>query len=99
MGIEPTSSAWKAEVLPLNYTRLSLSSAIFQAYKNPDSRVLLTVRTLEITFRSGIRHADFTLSSCACGMRCATEIPCYTLATAPPVSTEVVVEGVGFEPT
>ena len=21
MGIEPTSSAWKAEVLPLNYTR------------------------------------------------------------------------------
>ena len=24
MGIEPTSSAWKAEVLPLNYTRLIL---------------------------------------------------------------------------
>ena len=23
MGIEPTSSAWKAEVLPLNYTRLN----------------------------------------------------------------------------
>ena len=23
MGIEPTSSAWKAEVLPLNYTRLT----------------------------------------------------------------------------
>ena len=23
MGIEPTSSAWKAEVLPLNYTRTS----------------------------------------------------------------------------
>ena len=22
MGVEPTSSAWKAEVLPLNYTRL-----------------------------------------------------------------------------
>jgi hypothetical protein len=22
MGIEPTSSAWKAEVLPLNYTRI-----------------------------------------------------------------------------
>jgi hypothetical protein len=29
MGIEPTSSAWKAEVLPLNYTRLS---------QNPDAR-------------------------------------------------------------
>ena len=27
MGIEPTSSAWKAEVLPLNYTRLVLRSA------------------------------------------------------------------------
>ena len=23
MGIEPTQSAWKAEILPLNYTRLS----------------------------------------------------------------------------
>jgi hypothetical protein len=23
MGIEPTSSAWKAEVLPLNYTRFA----------------------------------------------------------------------------
>jgi hypothetical protein len=26
MGIEPTSSAWKAEVLPLNYTRESSSA-------------------------------------------------------------------------
>ena len=25
MGIEPTWSAWKAEVLPLNYTRIILS--------------------------------------------------------------------------
>ena len=24
MGIEPTSSAWKAEVLPLNYTRIPI---------------------------------------------------------------------------
>ena len=24
MGIEPTQSAWKAEVLPLNYTRLNI---------------------------------------------------------------------------
>ena len=23
MGIEPTQSAWKAEILPLNYTRIS----------------------------------------------------------------------------
>ena len=27
MGIEPTSSAWKAEVLPLNYTRAILTNA------------------------------------------------------------------------
>ena len=27
MGIEPTPSAWKAEVLPLNYTRLALPDA------------------------------------------------------------------------
>ena len=27
-GIEPSSSAWKAEVLPLNYTRLSLKMAV-----------------------------------------------------------------------
>jgi hypothetical protein len=26
MGIEPTLSAWKAEVLPLNYTRLLMGS-------------------------------------------------------------------------
>ena len=26
MGIEPTLSAWEAEVLPLNYTRLRLDS-------------------------------------------------------------------------
>ncbi len=29
MGIEPTSSAWKAEVLPLNYTRLENRRATF----------------------------------------------------------------------
>ena len=37
MGVEPTSSAWKAEVLPLNYTRLSSLLRLFEAYKNPDS--------------------------------------------------------------
>ncbi len=28
MGIEPTLSAWKAEVLPLNYTRLLFKSLV-----------------------------------------------------------------------
>ena len=29
MGIEPTSSAWKAEVLPLNYTRINFKASSF----------------------------------------------------------------------
>ena len=35
MGIEPTSSAWKAEVLPLNYTRLEDDAEVL----NPDHRI------------------------------------------------------------
>ena len=31
MGIEPTPSAWKAEVLPLNYTRLDLITSQYEA--------------------------------------------------------------------
>ena len=27
MGIEPTTPAWKAEVLPLNYTRINMVGA------------------------------------------------------------------------
>ena len=33
MGIEPTSSAWEAEVLPLNYTRVGLW--ILRAFTQP----------------------------------------------------------------
>jgi hypothetical protein len=33
MGIEPTSSAWKAEVLPLNYTRTLVSMYGRSAYR------------------------------------------------------------------
>ena len=33
MGIEPTQSAWKAEVLPLNYTRITkYNSSLQQNY-------------------------------------------------------------------
>ena len=31
MGIEPTRSAWKAEVLPLNYIRLSATLSLYHA--------------------------------------------------------------------
>ena len=34
MGIEPTRSAWKAEVLPLNYTRLVYSQPFALHYGN-----------------------------------------------------------------
>ena len=33
MGIEPTSSAWKAEVLPLNYTRYRMEGEGFEPSK------------------------------------------------------------------
>ena len=33
MGIEPTPSAWKAEVLPLNYTRANSNVALSAAAK------------------------------------------------------------------
>ena len=35
MGIEPTTSAWKAEVLPLNYTRIFLCRNLYV----PDNKV------------------------------------------------------------
>jgi hypothetical protein len=39
MGIEPTSSAWEAEVLPLNYTRIRLpyypaSNGLYKSFSN-----------------------------------------------------------------
>ena len=33
MGIEPTPSAWKAEVLPLNYTRTVVEGVGFEPTK------------------------------------------------------------------
>ena len=43
MGIEPTSSAWKAEVLPLNYTRETFcrNSPITRGRIRPDPRTLV----------------------------------------------------------
>ena len=43
MGIEPTSSAWKAEVLPLNYTRETFCrhSPITRSRIRPDPRALV----------------------------------------------------------
>ena len=41
MGIEPTPSAWKAEVLPLNYTRLT-NPTICRSQKLAAYRLSLT---------------------------------------------------------
>ena len=35
MGIEPTRPAWKAGILPLNYTRISLYSGTDSLYRLP----------------------------------------------------------------
>ena len=40
MGIEPTSSAWKAEVLPLNYTRF-----ISEAWVSPQDPLQIPAMT------------------------------------------------------
>ena len=41
MGIEPTPSAWKAEVLPLNYTRELAESGLSPGFDPPIRKVLL----------------------------------------------------------
>ena len=33
-GIEPSSSAWKAEVLPLNYTRIINHNLLYVTFQN-----------------------------------------------------------------
>ena len=48
MGIEPTSSAWKAEVLPLNYTRsccLPEAKNYLNYVRTPPDLAVLQTRT------------------------------------------------------
>ena len=52
MGIEPTSKAWEAFVLPLNYTRMTATLPFFyytvgHFYK---SRLIVAVRLLNFVF-------------------------------------------------
>ncbi len=63
MGIEPTYSAWKAEVLPLNYTRYSTNL--------PDRHGLAafyraTLIDTRLTTRSGNSQAPKTQTIFAC---------------------------------
>lgn len=60
MGIEPTFSAWEADVLPLNYTRLELIMSVF-AERKLDCRPSL-ILDIFATGDSG-RSFDLLLSS------------------------------------
>ena len=91
MGIEPTSSAWKAEVLPLNYTRLGLrrrSRSFAVARKNPDSPPRLNrpgLNSLVLSSPPGARRfvpgAD-PLASQHCIPRPSSEQSCGRAVTA-----------------
>ena len=43
MGIEPTTLAWKARVLPLNYTRIFLKMAEEEGFEPPRALTPLSV--------------------------------------------------------
>jgi hypothetical protein len=47
MGIEPTLSAWEAEVLPLNYTRKN-SKAYFRLFLRPVNLANITFSRLAL---------------------------------------------------
>ena len=104
MGIEPTSSAWKAEVLPLNYTRLY---AFFRRAK------ILTVISQQPSGFSETRCIR-PLGGTANPVTHLVQIVSRGAASRPelrghrlllywlPSSLrryKIVVEGVGFEPT
>ena len=50
MGIEPTPSAWKAEVLPLNYTRSALEAT---------DRILAVTASAEVGNRKMVEGVGF----------------------------------------
>src|SRR5690606_16502545 len=90
-GIEPASSAWKAEVLPLNYTR------------EPSPACLATA--LAQTFRPGalLFRAEPRRDSCTALLHPGKYPPgqpvsLYRQHRLPALPDTVLVEGAGFEP-
>ena len=62
MGIEPTLSAWEAEVLPLNYTRLGGDSTFMEIPVKPRwCRWLLIITA---TLLTGSRLPAFIINQC-----------------------------------
>jgi hypothetical protein len=68
MGIEPTPSAWKAEVLPLNYTRngLDLPDSVYSTSTNANRNVLQPINLpVDTTLTSSA--SERPLSAIVCG--------------------------------
>ena len=51
-GIEPSQSAWKADVLPLNYTRLSVSANIMHFRKMSSLKLKKIAKKMKILSRN-----------------------------------------------
>ena len=75
MGIEPTSSAWKAEVLPLNYTRLVTCLFQSQTCYEPDSLLGAKYRApkiLTVRLRSNRPNFEFFNNPLPCAAKILT---------------------------
>ena len=80
MGIEPTRPAWKAGVLPLNYTRILPDQAflvVFQAYRSINDIYYTTTRA----FCQALFLYFFHLSSTLCNFTYLFFLCCFILFT------------------
>ena len=111
MGVEPTSSAWKAEVLPLNYTRrFCLRATFYSAQKILTVSIRQTVGIFNNLLctapksrhqpgypsKDTLHRAVFLLYSNL--FKQGQQLNCYTCLPQATV-VQYLVEGVGFEPT
>ena len=102
MGIEPTSSAWKAEVLPLNYTRLFQNLSNHDSLYKPDPKLIRLAPQSDQTFAlySAYKNPDSPCLLKPSGYHHSLSVSsrCRLLAE-PSQPHHHLVEGVGFEPT
>ena len=115
MGIEPTSSAWKAEVLPLNYTRLSkkiflvkpfsLHTKILTVLFNKTVRIFIPIMCVfpkeQLQHRSTVTLQQARLRHADSQSQRSEDgsVKIAILTTACHHQIPCLVEGVGFEPT
>ena len=109
MGIEPTSSAWKAEVLPLNYTRILETVPSFDLAAPSGSRFSWCTSSARFMWRKKILTVClpktvrillslYCVPSCQGRTSSVSIVPAALLLYRPPTLYKLV-EGVGFEPT